>query len=293
MFKYCAFSDYSLSNVLNDEIYMNHYESFNDPFECRCKVLTGFPKKEPSTARFQSIITAWGFNDVNDQHAIDDYDDYIFSLEGTEPCISHLIDSARISCFSKNSDNLLMWAHYADGLRGFCVEFDRELILMNSDNTSQIYEVMYKDTPSIIDTAVIAVLNDQVDYHGDAIYAAEQAIEHLGADRKSEVEMYEEHLNGIYIKNNKIYQKMLATKPTEWRHEEEIRVISQTSSAGKSGEFLNYSSAAIKSIIVGEKMPDREIQALRKLIKSHTSPIMLKKASRANGKFTIVIEDCI
>jgi hypothetical protein len=29
-----------------------------------------------------------------------------------------------VACFSAAADNLLLWAHYADGHRGFCLEFD-------------------------------------------------------------------------------------------------------------------------------------------------------------------------
>jgi Protein of unknown function (DUF2971) len=32
-----------------------------------------------------------------------------------------------ICCFSETYDNILMWAHYADGHRGFCLEFDTSL----------------------------------------------------------------------------------------------------------------------------------------------------------------------
>ena len=29
-----------------------------------------------------------------------------------------------VACFSENRDDMLLWAHYADGHRGFCLEFD-------------------------------------------------------------------------------------------------------------------------------------------------------------------------
>ncbi|WP_031437404.1 DUF2971 domain-containing protein [Methylobacter tundripaludum] len=270
---------------------MNHYDSYNDPFECWCEVLEGFPKKDSNSSRFRSVIYAWGFDDVNDQAVFENYDEYISSLEDAEPSVGAIIDNARISCFSKTGDNLLMWSHYGDGLRGFCIEFDRNLILANNSNTARIYDVLYRNSPSLIDTAVIAVLNDQVEYHEDAIYAAEQEIKHFGVDRKEEAEMYKVYLNGVYIKNNEIYQKMLATKPNEWSYEEEIRIIYQTTKPEQSGEFFNYPSEAIKSVIFGERMPDRQVQVLRKLLERHPSPIILKKASRAKGKFNVIVSN--
>lgn len=32
-----------------------------------------------------------------------------------------------VSCFSEKVDDLLMWGHYAEGHRGFCLEFDTSL----------------------------------------------------------------------------------------------------------------------------------------------------------------------
>lgn len=290
MFKYCSFSEYSLSNILNNELYMNHYEYFNDPFECRCEILEGFPKKDINSPRFKNIVKAWGFDDASDQVALENYDDYISSLDGTEPIISHIIDSTRISCFSKKNNNILMWSHYADGLRGFCIEYDDDLILSNYPENTRIYEVLYKDTPATIDTAVIAVINDQINYHGDAIYALEQEMKYQGLDKKEEIQFLENHLKDVFTTNDYIFQSMLATKPIEWSYEEEIRIIFQTERYDKYGEFMSYPDKAIKSIIIGEKMPEKHRQTLEKILAQRTNPITLKFAKRKKGQFNILID---
>lgn len=289
MFKYHAFSEYSLASILNDEIYMNHYESFNDPFECRCEILVGFPKRDPGCARFQGIVRAWGFDDANDQIVIDNYDDYVFSLEDSEPSIPAMLNGARIGCFSMKGDNLLMWSHYADGLRGFCIEFDPVLLLFNSVEGTEIYSVRYDNGPAVIDTALIAVLNDQVNYHEDSIFTFEQEAKHLGINRSSEIKAYREVMEDACKRNREIYQQMLATKPMEWRYEEEVRIISNSGKLDKSGEFLKYPSEAIKSVIVGERMPIHQRRELMKAIEKHPSHINIKSASRVKGKFNIVL----
>jgi len=289
MFKYHSFSEYSLANILNSEIYLNHYEFFNDPFECRCEVIEGFPKRDPSCARFQKIVRAWGFDDANDQNVIDYYDDYASSLEHSQPSITTLLDSARISCFSKKGDNLLMWSHYADGLRGFCIEFDPVLLLTNCSEATEIYDVRYENVPAVIDTALIAVLNDQVDYHGGAIFAFEQDSLRLGVNRSSEIKAYSGVMDDALKRNREIYQQMLATKPIEWGYEEEVRIISDSDKRDKAGDFLKYPPDAIKSVIIGERMPMHQRRALMKAIENNSSPISLKIASRVNGKFNIVL----
>jgi len=296
MYKYTSFSQYSLTNLLNDELYMNHYESFNDPFECCNEIFAGFPKKESNSSRLKDIIQAWGFEDGEDSSALENYEDLVLSLEDTEPNVEGTLNSARISCFSKKQDNLLMWAHYADGLRGFCLEFDRETILTNN-SSAQIFEVLYENKPAIVDTAVIAVLNDQVDYHEDAIYETEKRLEYaqMSDEQKEstrgEILMYKEYLDLVYTKNRVIYQKMLATKSIEWHYEEELRIILQTDNINKEGFFFKYPIKAIKSIIVGEKMPPIQKQTLFRLIRMKSKDIKLKIASRIPGQFSVKIDE--
>ena len=45
-------------------------------------------------------------------------------------------------CFSENFNNILMWSHYADNNKGFCLEFNT-----NKINTRKLYPVMYEKEP--------------------------------------------------------------------------------------------------------------------------------------------------
>ncbi len=269
---------------------MRHYESFNDPFECRCEILSGFPPKDPASTRFRNILTAWGFDDPYDPAALDHYDDYVFSLEGTEPSIPHLIDEVRICCFSKSDDNLLLWSHYADGLRGFCIEYDQHLILTHVIETAQIYDVIYSESPAVVDTAVISVLNDQIDFHGYAIHEAEKRGEFLGQNTKSEITSYKSYLNKVFFKNSTIYQNMLATKPREWRYEEEIRIIAHARNSNLPSEVIKYPFNSVKSLTIGEKMPMNQKKELIQVLEMNKNSIPIKIAKRKKGKFKIEIK---
>lgn len=282
MFKYFSFTEYALANILNDEFYMNHYEAFNDPFECWADVISGFPNPLEKSDRLLEIFKAWGFDDLNDSGATDNYIEYADSLIDMQPNITAIIDSARITCFSKRADNLLMWSHYADGLRGFCVEFEPELLLLNEPDYSSIYEVEYKETPAIIDTALIAILQDQIDYHAEAL-----GTQVTGDEETS----YQDALEDSLHKSNDIFKKMLATKPINWEYEEEIRLITQTFTELKGGDYFKYPPQAIKSVIFGEKMPPKQVTALQYLFESHPFPIEFKTAKRAKGIFDVIIEN--
>ena len=299
MFKYALFSEYSLVNLLNNQLYMNHYENFNDPFECRSEIFTGFPNKESNSSRVSEIIQAWGFEDYNDITALECYEDLIIALEDTEPNVENSIDKARICCFSKNSNNLLMWAHYANGLRGFCLEFDSDKILLDDEVNGEVFEVLYSDKPSVIDTAVIAVLNNQVEYNEDAIYETKKRLKYLTLNNEekesaeAEIHMYKTYLDDVYFKNREIYQKMLATKSIEWQYEEELRIILQTENLDKHGVFFKYPIQSLKSIIIGEKMPISQRETILNIVRSKSLHIKLKIATRIPGQFGVTINDWI
>jgi hypothetical protein len=43
-----------------------------------------------------------------------------------------------IACFSEKEDDILMWAHYSDGHRGFCLEYDT-----NYEPFQKVHQVVY------------------------------------------------------------------------------------------------------------------------------------------------------
>src|SRR3546814_7447189 len=98
----------------------------------------------------------------------------------------------RISCFSSEADNLLMWSHYGDGLRGFCITFDEEAIT-RGDTTGYVLDVAYLDAPPHVDSFIYGVAWDQDWYSHVAIEETEKAIKYQGkTGLKGEIAMYEE-----------------------------------------------------------------------------------------------------
>ncbi|MCB9345323.1 MAG: DUF2971 domain-containing protein [Lewinellaceae bacterium] len=63
-----------------------------------------------------------------------------------------------ISCFSTEFDNMLMWAYYADGHKGMCLEFNTEY-----EPFSKIHKVKYSNETPTVDANII--LNDSTDHH--------------------------------------------------------------------------------------------------------------------------------
>lgn len=292
MFKYSSVNKYSLANLENHQIFLNHHSFFNDPFECRCSILTGFPSLDDTSGRFADILRAWGFEKTDDKDALENYEEYISSLDGAEPDIEHYIESARITCFSKRSDNVLMWGHYADGLRGFCIEYDADLIIDAQEN-SNIYQVLYAELPSVVDASVMAVLHDQWYFNNEAFSEVEALAKRLSQDRVYELSLYEGGIKSSHFQIQELYQKMLATKPLAWSYEEELRLIECAPREDCSGITMFYPRSAVKSVVLGERITKDHEQALVSIVSKNFPTAKIKKAIRVNGSFDVHIVDYI
>lgn len=290
MYKYCPVTVYSLSNLEKGEFFLNHYEAFNDPYECMCEVHMGFPKLADRSERLMAVLNAWGFCDFDEPLVIEHYDDYADSLEGGEPIVSDYIDGARITCFSSRPNNLLMWGHYANGLRGFCLEVDED-VLVKGDEFASVYRVIYTDTPAAIDASVLAVLYDQLQYHSDAAYEVKVNADFYGVDRSAEIEGYHDWYLADLDRVKMIFQKMLATKPVGWMYEEEVRLILSTPSRGKEGIAFSYPTEAIKSIILGGKISAEDEVKVIDVVGRKYPGIPVKKATTKAGSFELEIVD--
>jgi len=70
-------------------------------------------------------------------------------LPGVNTLREKLSDSLRIACFSERLNSPPMWAHYADGHRGMCLEYDVKAIAQAGPHGHSLYPVIY--SPHVID----------------------------------------------------------------------------------------------------------------------------------------------
>ena len=106
--------------------------------------------------------------------------------------IYELRDKSLIGCFSKRSDSILMWSHYADKHKGVCIEFERP--------NEGFIDVKYS--------------NKRVSF--DIDYAVRLTLGHIMA--KEDVDKNDEEK----------VEKLLApyfTKFSDWQYEEEVRCV--------------------------------------------------------------------
>lgn len=116
LYKYGNFnSNYWEKTIFKGEIYLAMSKSFNDPFDC----LPHFDlDKLFNSSKFRKIV-------LSQKPHIHESD--FFNLDRSyikQKILQGLREDFRATCFSEIWDSILMWGHYADCHKGFCIEYD-------------------------------------------------------------------------------------------------------------------------------------------------------------------------
>ena len=169
----------------------------------------------------------------------------------TLPKITESRDKARITCFSKRNDSILMWSHYANSHNGVCFEFEEDRPFFK--------DVIYSEERPKID-----------------LYKAMTRI--LGYD----------FLNERITYQDKVLVESILTpffiKSKEWSYEEEVRCLLSDDELNTEGfeyrdgkEFLKM---RISKIYVGAKASGEKLNEILRLASHRAIPVIFMKESK-------------
>ncbi len=132
LYKYESFNTYSLSNLKNQQVYFSKPVSFNDPFDCAI----GCTFEDISVKELDEIHQLYLEKSPNKTEFIRKFGDKpnkYFSgfMKGAvqEMFIEsrdNILNNRGVTCFSETPQDILMWSHYSDKHKGFCLEFDTQ-----------------------------------------------------------------------------------------------------------------------------------------------------------------------
>ena len=138
LYKYCAYNTNSLAILINNKIWAAKPESLNDPFDCKIK----FTPPEINSDAFSKYLKRTGRSTGNRQS------DYETFLKGLQECREIDINQFGVFSMSQINDNILMWSHYANQHKGFCIGFVRKIdnLLGDIDKTQPVkYDCNYRE----------------------------------------------------------------------------------------------------------------------------------------------------
>lgn len=191
--------------------------------------------------------------------------------------------------FGSEPDNLLMWSHYADGLRGFCLVFDDTEILEASPRNSFAVDVTYVDAPPNADAFVYAICSELIDYNEMAIGEAESQAKHQGKIDPF-LEDHRKDLERSILGWQEIMQMVFATKPIDWSYEAERRLLVQASTDAHDPLLHPYPNTALREVLIGERMSVTFRDRLGAIISKTYPDVSVRTVKRSPSKFRLEIE---
>ncbi|NIY94286.1 DUF2971 domain-containing protein [Vibrio diazotrophicus] len=235
--------EFTITNLFNQVQRFSSRTTFNDAFDSQFNII--LPTKSDFKRLKKSVSNSvWRKSFMGELSKLD-YQQYT-----TE--VNKLWDSYRIYCMSSCNNNNLMWGHYANCHKGFCIEWD-------SSKFGKVMKVKYTD--AIPKFSLIDLLESR-----------------LSNEKRSEFEYKVE--------------KMFSLKISDWGYEQEYRITADRASQNNATHFDGFSLFKfkpdwVKSVIFGAKIDPRFEQYI---IENIPYEVEFKKAHINYVKGTIDIK---
>jgi hypothetical protein len=198
VFKYRKVDDYSLQNLETDFVWVCSPTDYNDPYDSSLSIasneLSSFIlqqgiqellkqglSEDLAPERFQKLLTATnpavalqeallGQDEIPEElwpSLIAAFEEQIqrwkTTMEQSLPS-SHKA-SLKICSFSATAESIIMWSHYADQHRGFCVEYDLETLPPTHLFPRMLYPVLYSEKLFDATPYYLAMLQDRKEFN--------------------------------------------------------------------------------------------------------------------------------
>lgn len=148
------------------------------------------------------------------QKAID-----LMIFENYDHAQKFLCEKFRISCFTTTPYSMLMWSHYANGHKGFCIEYDLAAI-PDSPLFSKLFPVIYCDER-------ISLIEQCIEFNTQKVLTNESLW--------------------------KVFKYGLLMKSVDWKYQNEWRYISYDSKYANIGDY-NCKFFPVSKVFLGNKM---------------------------------------
>ena len=132
LYKFYAYNENSLSVLKNRTVWFAKPDSFNDPFDCKISFDNSINLQElenflPRYKNFKGVSEKQVEEEMqkirDSRGQVDAEFREIWS--NVLKAADEQLRNSGVFCLSQCNTNILMWSHYADNHKGFCVEFVR------------------------------------------------------------------------------------------------------------------------------------------------------------------------
>ncbi len=275
-YKYRPINKYSLDILESNNVYFSKYTDFNDPFEF-CTPFPNLGKMYQRAAdEIDKLHKSKIFSTENHAYLIEICKKISTegskNLDKTHSIIRENLEKVGIYSLSEVNDEILMWSHYADNHRGFCIGF-KDLHKNTTPNTKPL-PINYKSTfTDLSDPELI------VQYFKSMFYDYVNLSEKKWQEKKDKLSK---------ITKNKDDQRcgisILTDKYEKWAYEREFRLIDE-----KNYGLRKINPECINSITFGLRTSQEDInKIITTCIESNKNNINYFKIEKSKDSFKVI-----
>jgi hypothetical protein len=232
IYKYRKYEDRTLDILRKKELWLATPESLNDPFDCQIEYAELFDaaisKLQISSKAIQSFKSA--------------------ALE--------VVSNLRVLSLSRGELNPLLWAHYSDSHKGFCLGFDE--YQLGTTERMKPQKVEYTEAlPSLT--------------------FSERLLKSNFKDKSHRIELISTLEDFTY--------KVALTKPKEWEVENEFRIVHKHP---MQGNVRKFGRLALREVILGLSMDEANQEKIIEILSiDEWKHVKLFKIEKALGSFNL------
>lgn len=306
LYKYQPISEYSLHNFEYDEIWGTVPAAFNDPYDC-------------SVCYSENKVNKFIKENLTEQR-IENYKLFFQTTKKSdiaEFITRDLIDCDNyrkqycVACFSIYNDSEIMWGHYADSAKGFCVAYSGDDLANTAWNCSRsTFDMMKKLNPfgidfenikddNLISIAPIIYLNGKYNATEELIRSIPFLLEYyddlcekrsLGDPTKNLLNNLENSFYSQLETHNNVFYSMMCNKNRVWSYEQEWRIWTYNSNI-LAGNFVSpymcIGKVRAKAVYLGEKIPEYYRRTIIGIAKEKNIPVYQMKSKMYKHYFVL------
>ena len=135
LYRYRSFDEKCLNEVKKQQMWMALPNTFNDPLEFLSK-----HKHSEEVKQYEALLPKF-------RNRIPEVEKYLDHVEKER---NKTLKSFSVCCFMEENASYLMWSHYGDGHKGFCIEYD-----FSEDKFNRfVYPVCYREKVFELDLSI-------------------------------------------------------------------------------------------------------------------------------------------
>lgn len=297
LYKYQSASEYSLHNFESDEVWGTVPTAFNDPYDCAvCFTTPALIKTitdNLSEQRVKNYITLFGTSSKKE-----------IAKQIAESLVENndIRSQYAVACFSIYNDSEIMWGHYADSAKGFCLAYNGDDLMkaaqimskitfdllksinafgvdfsdISEDNLISIMPVLYRDGKINITDRLVDSVSYVLNYYDDLCkgITIKEAYNNLFLTLKRRY--YSE-----LIQNNDLFYSMMCRKSKVWHYEQEWRIWTYNSnvlSGNFNSPYMKMGNVKATAVYLGERMPEYTRRVVMEIAKMKGIPVYQMKS---------------